>query len=144
MQAQLQTFERKLDALLYGVSELLTRYDQSERTIIAALSAKLDQTQTTLIHHLLDAAERQQLSQSEMLQLISGAQQALARPQAQSLAERDRLAEALSDTSLDVKHKLKLALPLIPTVLEWEAEIELGSGVTLGDVWRELKAKVWK
>lgn len=46
-------------------------------------------------------------------------------------------AEIISDPGLEVKHKLKVTIPLLP-VLVYEGKFELNSRMSLSEVWRRL------
>lgn len=53
----------------------------------------------------------------------------------------DPLAELVDAPKLDVAHKLKFTLPLIPFILDYEAEIQLGSVLNLEAAWTWLISK---
>jgi hypothetical protein len=42
-------------------------------------------------------------------------------------------------TKLDVGHKLKVSIPIIPLILSYEGEINLKSGLNLKKAWQKLK-----
>ena len=94
---------------------------------------------------MLNAIELNRLAETEMKQLLDGTHQTFAwvKKHGGDLPNRREVENALSDTSLDVKHKVKLAIPIIPMVLDYEVEIELGSGFNLGEVWYSLKKRLW-
>jgi hypothetical protein len=49
---------------------------------------------------------------------------------------------ALDALQLDARHRLKLALPVIPFLLSYEGEIDLGSHTTLADLREALTRRV--
>ena len=57
---------------------------------------------------------------------------------AQLVASARQVAELASAAGLDAKHKLKVAIPIVPVLLTYEAEIEFGAGLNLRAVWRQL------
>lgn len=65
-----------------------------------------------------------------------------------SIADRD-LAEGVAaaqqlaeDPSLDARHKLEVTIPIIPLLLDYKFETELGSRANLVALWETLKTKV--
>lgn len=152
--SELRQIHIKLDALLTGQSDInvglydlrqaiLSRYDAGERRIIDSLTERLDQTQAETVQTILDAVEKNQLNESEMAEAISAVQQALAelRQRGTALPEHAELEETISAPHLDVRHKLKFSIPIVPLLLEYEGEVELGSGVNLESVWNRLADK---
>ena len=47
--------------------------------------------------------------------------------------------EVVDDPKLDVGHKLKVSIPIIPLILSYEGEIDLKSGLNLKKAWQKLK-----
>jgi hypothetical protein len=55
----------------------------------------------------------------------------------QQLAETVRqAAELASAPDLDIKHKLKVTIPIVPVLLSYEGAFELGSRLNLEEAWR--------
>ena len=50
--------------------------------------------------------------------------------------------EVVDDPKIDVKHRLKVAVPIIPAILKYEGIIALESGVNLEKAWKWLKKKM--
>ena len=48
----------------------------------------------------------------------------------------------IKDPELDVKQKLKVTLPIVPMLVEYEGEFELGSGFNIRSAWERLIAKL--
>jgi len=46
--------------------------------------------------------------------------------------------EVVDDSKLDVGHKLKVSIPIIPLILSYEGEIDLKSGLNLKKGWHKL------
>lgn len=152
---QLQQMRAKLDTLLTGQTTirddvshlrqtLLARYDASEQTVITTITERLAQVQLTTLHTTLDVLEADRLSEAEMHETLNAVHETLAALQQQgvSLPGQQAVAEAIDSPTLEVKHKLKVTLPIIPLLLGYEGELELGSGVNLETVWERLAAKV--
>jgi hypothetical protein len=145
---QLEQMGNKLDALLEDVRDLrrtlLLRYDASEQAIITALTERFDQTELTAVKAVLDALETAQFSETEMHQLSAVTQQlpAFLEQHPATVPAQQALTQAIAAPTLDMKHKLKLTVPIIPYLLSYEGEWALGSGVNLKAVWQRLVAKM--
>lgn len=152
--SELQQIHIKLDALLAGQSDInlglynlrqaiLSRYDAGEQRIINSITERLDQVQAETVQTILDAVEKNQLNEAEMAEAISAVQQALAeiKQRGAALPQHAELEETISAPHLDLKHKLKFSIPIVPLLLEYEGEVELSSGVNLESVWNRLANK---
>ncbi|MEC4991427.1 MAG: hypothetical protein SAJ37_22055 [Oscillatoria sp. PMC 1068.18] len=146
---QLQQIETKVDLLLSGQvaiyenvhqmrQALLNRYDATEQVIIGAIAEQLDETQLVLTQRLLDAVEANQLSQSQMQQMLTALEaRASSLPPAQATA-----LDVIKDPELDAKHRLTVTLPIVPLLVNYEGEVELGTGFNLQSAWETLVNKV--
>ncbi len=123
---------------------LLARYAATEQTIVATLMEQLNQNQLVTVQAMLDALEADRISEAEMQHLLTGIQQMLAVLDEKKLAlhpGQEVLAEMIKAPALDAKHKLKISLPIIPFLLDYEGEIELGAGLNLKAAWQRWIAK---
>ena len=154
--------DTKLDALLTGQTAIrenlsglrqamLARFDASEQTIIAAVIERLDQDQLATVQAVLDAIEAELVPIGELEETLVAVQHTLSEIQQQGVAlldstlaseEVERLSEVVYAPKLDVKHKLKLTVPIIPAILSYEGEVELKSGLNLEAVWKRLVGRV--
>lgn len=158
---QLQVMDTKLDALLAGQAAIqdnltdlrqavLARFDTSEQTIIAAVIEQLDQSQLITVQSVLDAVEAGLIPTGELQETLAAVQHVLAGIQQRQVAlfeptvasEVKHLAEVIDAPKLDLRHKLKITLPIIPLFLSYEGEAELESGLNLEAAWQRLVAKV--
>ncbi len=149
--SHLHQMNAKLNFLLTGqnaISEnlnqmrktLLNRYDGAEKAIIAAVAEHLDQTQLAVTQILLDALEANQISEPEMQQMLAMLEERLpSLPPSQSA-----VAEIIKDPQLDAKHKLKVTLPIVPFLVDYEGELELGSGFNIKSTWQRLLSMLRK
>ncbi|MEA5470353.1 hypothetical protein [Spirulina sp. 06S082] len=55
--------------------------------------------------------------------------------------QQNSIDKVLKNPELDAKHKLKVVIPIIPFVLEYEGELELGTGFDLKSAWKKLITK---
>ncbi|MFN6497612.1 MAG: hypothetical protein RMX65_011480 [Nostoc sp. DedQUE01] len=149
VESQLQQMDAKLNVLLNGQvaiyenqnqmrQALLNRYDAIERAIISAITQQLDQTQLVLIQNLIDALEANLISDQQMQQMLAALEERIPTLPLNSLA----VTEIIKDPELDAKHKLKITLPIVPMLVEYEGELEFGTGFNIKSAWEQLIAKL--
>lgn len=111
------------------------RIDALDRDLSAAIVAMVQQNALTageLDHHLAVMRAALQEVHAQAVQLVD--------PELMIGVEAARqIAEA---PSLDARHKLEVTIPLIPLLLEYKFETELGSRANLVALWEALKARV--
>jgi septation ring formation regulator EzrA len=156
---QLRQMDAKLDGLTWGQKAiqddlqdfrktLLARFDDSEQTIISTVVQRLDQNQSATVRSILDEIEANRLPESELQETLSAVLQALSEIKqneagcydSQLVGEAANLSEVVDDPKLDVNHKLKVSIPIIPLILKYETEVGLKGGLNLKAVWQRLKA----
>ncbi|MBD1889191.1 hypothetical protein [Coleofasciculus sp. FACHB-SPT9] len=148
---QLQQMDTKLNTLYAGQKAiyenvnhlrkgLLNRYKSSEQHIIAVITERLDKAQIATVSSVLEALEADKISEFETQQLLQGTQQMLAVLNQRNivLPGEQEVTETIKAPELDAKHKLRVTLPIIPLILEYEAELELGTGINLKAAWQKL------
>jgi len=120
---------------------VLTHYGTEEQRIVASFVKQLDQPQLATLRVILNALKANCIPVPELGQALDAVQRTLqALPQhiADSI-DRQTVANAIEDAA-DVKHKLKLALPIVPVLLSHGDELELSSRINLKGMWKRLKA----
>ena len=151
--------DAKLDGLVWGQKAmqddledfrktLLTRFDDSEQTIVSTVVQRLDQDQSATVQSILDEIETHRLPESELQETLSAVLQTLSEIKEneagchdpQLVGEATKLSEVVDDPKLDVNHKLKVSIPIIPLILSYETEVGLKSGLNLKTAWQRLKA----
>jgi len=146
VQAQVQQVHL---ALQQGFGLVLARFDASEQRILAPILARLDAQQTGLTAAVLDALESRTFPAHELEQHLAAIHLALAQIniRAAHIADRQlaavavaapKLAEVASAPGLDIKHKLKVTIPIVPLLVAYEGELGLGSHMNLREAWRAL------
>lgn len=147
---QLEQMDNKINILLSGQAAiytdindmrlaLLNRYDASERIIIGTITQQFNQNQLVLTQQLLDVVENNQVSESQMQQMLAVLEERIPSLPPSQAAAAD---EIIKDPELDAKHKLKVTIPIIPMLLEYEGELELGSGFNIKSAWEQFIAKL--
>jgi hypothetical protein len=133
--------DTKLDALLAGQTAI--REDLS--------GLRLDQGQLATVQAVLDAIEAGLVPIGELEETLVAVQHTLSEIQQQGVAlpdsiltseEFEHLSEVVDAPKLDVKHKLKVTVPIIPYFLSYEGEVELKSGLDLEGAWKRLVGRV--
>ena len=155
----LRQMDAKLDGLLSGQKAiqndledfrktLLDRFDASEQVIISTIVQRLDQNQSATVQSILDEIETNRLPENELQETLSAVLQALSEIKqnkagyydSQLVSEAKNLSEIVDDPKLDVNHKLKVSIPIIPLILTYETEVRLKSELNLKTAWQRLKA----
>jgi hypothetical protein len=157
----LQRMDSKLDSFLRGQKVMqddlndfrkimLARFDVSEQAIITAIVQRLDRNQLETVQSILDEIETHRVPENELQETLNTIQQALLEIRqeerglydSQLVSEAKNLSKVVDDPKLDVNHKLKISVPIIPLILSYETEVELKSGLNLKAAWQGLKARV--
>jgi hypothetical protein len=143
--AQIDQMDAKLNLVLSGQVEvyqqqqaLLQQYDANTQAVIGAIAQQLDQTQLALSKTLLNALDAGALSELEMEQMVAVLEQRLP----VLMPAQTEVANIINDPGLETKHKLKVCVPIIPFLLDYEGEVELGSGFNIRNAWERVKAKL--
>ncbi len=158
---QLREMDTKIDTLLEGQATMqvdlsnlriavLNRFDTTERTIISTIVDRLDQEELVMTQEVLDAIKAGQVPEDELREVLTSVQQELAEikqrgnelPDSTLNSIAERLAEVIEEPKLDVNHKLKLSIPIIPLLLSYEWEVGLKRETHLKNVWKNILAIV--
>lgn len=125
---------------------ILAHIDQARQSAVAAVVQRLDAHQGELVELLLDAADQQQITRWEADELTRLVQQSLLelrrlhahRPDA---GQWQRLLELL-EQDVGWEQKLRLTLPLVPGLIEFESEVQVDVMGVLNQTWRRLLHKI--
>ncbi|QSV64541.1 MAG: hypothetical protein HEQ26_19105 [Dolichospermum sp. DL01] len=129
---QLQQIDAKLNIVLINQDSLLLRYQVSEQAILRVFIEQLNQTQLAFTENMLNAVAANQVSESEMLQMLAVLQSRIPSLPASSQAE---IAEIIKSPELDTRHKITVTLPIVPFLINYEGELELGTGFNIKSAW---------
>jgi hypothetical protein len=145
---KLDAMDNKLDTLLTGqaatreeIKALVVRYDAGEQKIIATIMEHVPPADLSNLQAVLDALDANRLSLTEMQTALTGIREAQDQLQQQGHSLPTPPLPDGDNPALDVRHRLKLTVPLLPLFLSYEGEVELNSGVKLKDVWADLVRK---
>ncbi|MCB0192567.1 MAG: hypothetical protein KDJ65_11540 [Anaerolineae bacterium] len=150
LQNQIATLEERLatgqqnlsDQLRQHEATLLAHIDTRHHETLRAITARLKDDQLETVDLLYDLVDRQQLAQGELNEITTLAQQSLVKLKDQpNAAEWQQLLAAAEETKA-VDQKLKLMLPIIPFVLDYELELRADTLPALQKVWQRLRDKI--
>lgn len=151
-ECELQEIKSKLVELQSELSalrqDLIARFDAGERTIVATVINELNQSQLEMTTNVINAMEADRIQENDLKEAISAVQKVIIellkeprRHDPKMISEATSLYKALDDPKLDLAHKLKLSVPIIPFILEYEGQVELKGRLNLKSVWQTLKDK---
>ena len=162
VEARLAGLHDKLNALIAGQAVIrdqladlrhtvLDRFDASEQVIINAVVERLDENDLATVQAVLDGLDDRRVPDNELQEILAAVQGLVAEIRREGVTLTDpalasgveRMEEVVKEPTLDVSHKLKLSVPIIPFILSYEGELGLASGLNLDKAWNRLVAK-WK
>jgi hypothetical protein len=108
---QLQQLDAKLNIVLIKQDSLLSRYQASEQAILGVIIEQLNQTQLAFTNNMLNAVAANQVSESEMLEMLAVLESRIPSLPASRQAE---IAEIIKSPELDTRHKITFTLPIVP------------------------------
>jgi len=161
VEIQLQQMDTKLDTLLVGQETIqdslinlrkavLARFDANEQTIITTIVDRLDQEQLANTQAVLDGIAARQLADEEFQGTLGAIRDTIneIRQQGSFISDSnlnskiEEISDVVDSPKLDVSHKLKVTVPIIPLILSYEGELGLKSGINLESAWKKLLNKV--
>ena len=153
---QLEEVNNRLDRLsagqkaIYGNINhlrqgLLAHYEAGEKNIISAITYQLNESQINTISALLDAIEANKVSDAEMQNILPSIQEGLSILQQRGITltgSQEEIVQVINAPQMDFKHRLKVAVPIIPFILDYEGELELGTGINLKEALKQFRARL--
>jgi hypothetical protein len=136
---QLQQIDAKLNIVLINQDSLLLRYQVSEQAILRVFIEQLNQTQLAFTENMLNAVAANQVSESEMLEMLAVLESRIPSLPSSSQAE---IAEIIKSPELDTRHKITVTLPIVPFLINYEGELELGTGFNIKSAWEFIIKKL--
>ena len=136
---QLQQIDAKLNIVLINQDSLLIRYQVSGQAILRVFIEQLNQTQLAFTENMLNAVAANQVSESEMLQMLAVLESRIPYLPSSSQAE---IAEIIKSPELDARHKITVTLPIVPFLINYEGELELGTGFNIKSAWEFIIKKL--
>lgn len=125
--------------------ELFSRFDINEQRIIKTFIDNLNKEELIDVKNALDAIIDKRLSECDLKDILDTLKKALidihqlkAFTPARDL---EQLPDIVDDPKLDISHKLKITIPIIPIILSYEGFIESKNGMNLRSLWKKLLKK---
>jgi hypothetical protein len=148
--AALAELRASLAGLNVKVDRLFGHIDQRSLQSVALIYRRIDALDRSLSAAIVEMVQQNALTADELdrhLDVIRAALQEVhdhaARAADLDLVEGVEAARQLAeDPSLDARHKLEVTIPIIPLLVDYKFETELGSRANLVALWDALKAKV--
>lgn len=150
LQTQLAAMEARLLTGQQGLSEqlrrqertLLAHIDARHRQTLQSITTRLEDDQLETVELLYDLVDQQRLGQWELDEINKLVQQSLAELKGLPNApDWQQLLAAVGATQA-VDQKLKLMLPVVPLLLEYELELRADTLPALRQVWQRLRQKI--
>ena len=138
---QLANIEYDLRVLMGGQVAILRKYDDSSNFIVAQIIDQLNQNQLRLTHNILNRLEIDKVTTAEAEEALALVEQRLASLTALPSIPLE-LTQVVKNPNLDARHRLKVCIPIIPLLLDYEGEIELGTGLDFKALWNRIKARL--
>lgn len=117
---------------------LLSQYSTTQQATLAVIVDQLNQNQLLVTQTLLNALDSNQISYQQMEKMWAVLEQQIPLlPSSQT-----HILEVIKAPEVDIKHKLKVTLPIVPFLIDYEGELELGSGFNIKVAWEAVIAKL--
>ena len=161
IETKLNMMDSKLNILLGSQSEIADKLEKLRNEILLGIETTaqdsvrvileaLQEEQIELTRLVLNGIEQDHVTKDEMFALLKTTQQVFEEfekrnidlPNPALVQSAEKIKEIVESPKLDVKHKLKAVIPIIPLFLKYELEIGLGSGVNLEAAWTKLVSKI--
>jgi hypothetical protein len=147
-----QQIIRKQDDTLATIDqvrrEILTEIGRSHRSLALGLLSALDEQEVRVVRSIIGEIDSNKLSEQEMFEALKAIQtgyqelNAKSRPLTTRLADSEEVKKFWNSPDVNVAGKLKLSIPLIPTILSYEAELSFTIKQALSAFWeRYFKGK---
>lgn len=148
--ALLAELRAALAGLNVKVDRLFGHIDQRSLQSVALIYARIDALDRDLSAAMVALVQQHALTADELARALAVIRATLQEVHAHAARSADReLAAGVAaarqlaeDPSLDVRHKVEVTIPIIPLLIEYKFETELGSRANLVALWEALKAKV--
>jgi hypothetical protein len=139
LQAGQRVIYNNITSLRFNV---LSRFDEAERRIISTILLSIDESELKIVNSMVDAVERSQLSADEIRQITSISEVAIGKLTDHTTSEElQGIIKLLKSPELENKHRLTLTIPIIPLLLNYETELEIGSGINIAQSWKSLSKR---
>lgn len=146
--SQLREIDNKIELILDSQASLsqtlMLHFSPKEQELLLPFAQQLDEPELINIQAFLEAVETDQASEEEVQLILTETRTLLKKLQEQNLAlpaGKEAVSEIINSPTVDVKHALKVSIPIIPFILAYEGELGLGTSIDLKEMWQHWKTK---
>lgn len=124
--------------------ELLnSSFDTVDQPAISGAIDRLEREEMLRVGSMIGEVETSSMPEKEITETLGAIRDAMERIGTQRMPNEVRnTAKMMDDPKLDNAHKLKISIPIIPTILSYETQIEVKGGLNLRKIWDGFRAKV--
>ncbi len=147
--SQLNQIDDKLNFLLSSQTalhqSLMSHFSDREQALILPITEQLQENQLVEVKAVLEEVELDQISESEVQQLLAETRQLLTAMRERQIVlpgSDEAVVQIINEPAIDAKHALKVSVPIIPFILSYEGELGLGAGIKLKESWENLKKRI--
>lgn len=140
--SQLQIIDNKIDLILDNQSQLnqilLLYFDQREQILLSPFMENLNESQLLQVNASLEAVDNDKISQNNIEAVLLEVRDLLSQMTKKNLLlpeSSEALLGIIDDPKLEAKHSLKVTIPLIPFILNYEGELAFGTESNLKKLW---------
>ena len=131
----------QLITLSAGQKTIMGHIDENHQQTLFTVVKQLTDNQQEVVEIMLTAAERQQIAYQEATDLTDLTHQVLTHLEAQPNSDYWKTLLAAVEEPASLTQKLKLVLPLIPGILEYETELAVDGMGWLKELWQKVTAR---
>ncbi len=130
------------DRLATGQQAILRHIDQKHQQTINAVLSRLDENQLELVSMMLTAVDNEKILREEAADLLNQTTEILEQLKAQPNGDEWQRLLAAVEEPVSLEQKLKVMLPIIPGILEYETEFAVDGIGWLKDSWHYITNRI--
>lgn len=155
--AMIQLLNRKVDALNENQQASRLQIDQLRASVLERIAGveiamvqvvnSLDENALKSLNLVAQAIEEGKIAREECLTILDAIHRTLKglRASNKPMPEVAKVIEGyVSETKVDATHRLKVIIPIIPFLLDYEGELDLGTDVNLRKLWEKIVGELKK
>ena len=124
--------------------ELLnSTFSQSELPSVSGAINRLEKDEMLRVGSMMGALETGRMQEKEIVETLGAIKEAVERIGKQKMPDEVKnITKMMDDPKLDSAHQLKVSIPIIPTILSYETQLEVKGELSLRKIWDGFWAKV--
>ncbi len=133
----IERWQKEYKELLYS------SFKQNELPTVSGAINRLKKDELLRVGSMMGAVETGRMPEKEIVETLEAIKDAMERIGKQKMPDEvSNAAKMMDDPKLDSAHKLKVSIPIIPTILSYETQLEVKGGLNLRKIWDGFWAKV--